>query len=145
MSTVGKSQAINLAQNEGWWDGDRSEPRCLKIVKYLNQFDGKPAYGCVFEGEDPMRYEKCRRPTVIWDAGWEAPPGFFAVERVSPRTGRVNRRLVPGSLERYLNWLDGEGLIQDILPNATPADREFLMTGLTEEDWEEIFPKGERE
>jgi len=37
-------------------------------------------------------------------------------------------------------WLAGRAtgtapLVQDAFPNITPAEREFLMTGITEEEW----------
>lgn len=31
-------------------------------------------------------------------------------------------------------------LMQEAFPYLTPDEREFLMTGLTPEEWEEIFP-----
>lgn len=37
-----------------------------------------------------------------------------------------------------LDWLMGELLIQDALPELTPAERELLMTGYTQEDWDQI-------
>jgi hypothetical protein len=36
-------------------------------------------------------------------------------------------------------WKAGE-LIQNVMPHLSADDREFLMTGLTPEDWEEMFP-----
>jgi hypothetical protein len=30
-------------------------------------------------------------------------------------------------------------LLQDAFPNLTPADREFIKTGITEDEWEEVF------
>ena len=35
-------------------------------------------------------------------------------------------------------------LIQDEFPNMTPDDREFLMTGITPEEWKAMFPKGDK-
>lgn len=72
MSTLGQNQVDNIIRNSGWYDGDKSEPRCLKIVRYNNQFNGGVAYGCVFEGEGAYnRYEEaqaCHNPCVIWEA-----------------------------------------------------------------------------
>lgn len=39
-------------------------------------------------------------------------------------------------LDRYLN---NEGYIQDIFPNLPPEQREFIMSGITPEKWNEIF------
>lgn len=32
-------------------------------------------------------------------------------------------------------------MIQDIFPNLNDAEREFLLTGYTQEDWDAMFPK----
>lgn len=38
-----------------------------------------------------------------------------------------------------------EGLrIQHAFPNLTPAEREFFMTGITDEEWKELF-RGEED
>jgi peptidase E len=39
-------------------------------------------------------------------------------------------------LERYER---GEGLIHVIFPHLTATQREFIMTGNTEEEWEDLF------
>ncbi len=36
-------------------------------------------------------------------------------------------------------WEKGEGLIQEIFPGLTPDQREFIMTGITSEEWDEEF------
>ena len=36
-------------------------------------------------------------------------------------------------------------LIQDIFPALTPAQREFVKSGYTEEDWAKLFPPEEDE
>ena len=46
--------------------------------------------------------------------------------------------------EKQLHAWQNEGvLIQDAFPNLTPAEREFLMTGMTDEEWNELFPSEE--
>lgn len=40
------------------------------------------------------------------------------------------------NLERYLQ---GEGLIQELLPNITPPDRELLKGGMCGNCWKKIF------
>lgn len=39
--------------------------------------------------------------------------------------------------ERYLKWQEGPGLIQDCLPDLSDSEREILMTGLNDEDFDE--------
>jgi hypothetical protein len=48
-------------------------------------------------------------------------------------------RLPPDQHARYLAWLAGDGLIQELLPELTDADREILMTGIDEAQWQAAF------
>jgi hypothetical protein len=36
-------------------------------------------------------------------------------------------------------------MVQDAFPNLTAAEREFLMTGITDEEWKKAFPPEEPE
>jgi hypothetical protein len=36
-------------------------------------------------------------------------------------------------------------MIQNAMPNLTAAQREFLMTGVTEEEWKEMWGKGDED
>jgi hypothetical protein len=38
----------------------------------------------------------------------------------------------------YQKWVDG-ALIQDALPYLTADEREFLMTGITPDQWKKMF------
>jgi hypothetical protein len=44
---------------------------------------------------------------------------------------------------KIANWLAHRSsqLIQDVFPNMTADDREFLMTGITPAEWAAMFPK----
>ena len=42
----------------------------------------------------------------------------------------------------YLSWLEGKGMIQDLLPELSSDEREILMTGIGPREWDEAF-KGE--
>jgi hypothetical protein len=51
-------------------NGEGDEILIVRIVQYNNQFDGKIAYGLIYEGEDPLRYHKalsCKNPKTIWN------------------------------------------------------------------------------
>jgi hypothetical protein len=39
----------------------------------------------------------------------------------------------------------GMGHIQDIMPDVSVDDREFITSGYTPEDWVQIFPKDEED
>lgn len=61
------------------------------------------------------------------------------VTRISSLTGEVHEMdldITPASLELY----DDFGvLLQDAFPNITPAEREFIKTGITPEEWYDTF------
>lgn len=60
----------------------------------------------------------------------------------SPITGEVNEREIAVSARQIAAWQGGM-LIQDAMPHLTPAEREFLISGCTEEDWKKLFPPEE--
>ena len=62
------------------------------------------------------------------------------VIRVSPLTGITNTMYMDISDDQIEEWNDTNRtrLIQDIFPNLTEAEREFIMTGYTVADWKEM-------
>lgn len=64
------------------------------------------------------------------------------ITRKSPFSGKINTREIAVTEEQLLRWERGE-LIQNVMPNLSADDREFIMTGITPEEWEETFGKGE--
>jgi hypothetical protein len=36
-------------------------------------------------------------------------------------------------------YFDGKGLVHEIFPQLTADEREFIMTGITPEEWDELF------
>ena len=57
------------------------------------------------------------------------------ITRVSPLSGDKNVLDIPVTLAQITAWKGGE-LIQRAMPNLTADEREFLMTGITAEEWE---------
>jgi len=49
-------------------------------------------------------------------------------------------REIPIKKEDYDKWEANEGLIQDIAPYLTDDDREFLISGMSPEEFDECFP-----
>jgi hypothetical protein len=45
---------------------------------------------------------------------------------------------IPVTVDQLEAWEDGE-LIQNAMPGLTPDQREFIMTGVTPEEWENVF------
>lgn len=48
----------------------------------------------------------------------------------------IDLDITPEQLARYEN---GEELIQNVFPNLSPEHREFIMTGITPEEWNATF------
>ena len=67
------------------------------------------------------------------------------ITRKSPLTGIVNAMEIAVSARQLLDWSSGKGLIQDIMPDLTATEREFIMSGYTQEDWDKMFPPEEEE
>ena len=62
------------------------------------------------------------------------------ITKVSPLTGKSNTMDLPVTQEQIDRWQRREGLIQNIMPDLSPDQREFLMSGYTPEDWATLFP-----
>jgi hypothetical protein len=60
------------------------------------------------------------------------------ITRRSPVTGKVNSLDLNITDAEIARWQRGE-FIQNVWPNLTVDEREFLMTGMTKEDWDETF------
>lgn len=61
------------------------------------------------------------------------------VSRISPLTQKVVEIDLPITEEQVILWNSGQGLIQDIFPDLTPSQREFILTGICEEEWNQLF------
>ena len=70
---------------------------------------------------------------------------MIEIERISPLTGNWNKMYVDISQEQIKEWNSPrrERLIQDIFPNLSEDEREFIMTGYTPADWKEMEKAGE--
>lgn len=55
-------------------------------------------------------------------------------------SGSSNTKDIPVSLETFETWAAGEGPdIKVAMADATANEREFLMTGITESMWDQLF------
>ena len=59
------------------------------------------------------------------------------IERKSAISGIVRQRDLDVTPEQIERWQGGE-LIQNVFPHLSPSDREFIVTGTTDEEWEQI-------
>jgi hypothetical protein len=57
------------------------------------------------------------------------------ISRKSPFSGETNVMDIDVTREQILDWEAGE-LIQYGMPNLTSEEREFIMTGITADEWE---------
>lgn len=60
------------------------------------------------------------------------------IERTSKLTGVTRSMDIPVTTEQLSRWREGE-LIQVAMPDLTSSEREFLMTGITPEEWDTYF------
>ena len=68
------------------------------------------------------------------------------ITRQSPITGEVNQRDLPVTAEQMARFVRRDENIQNIFPDLSADDREFILTGMTKEDWDSLFnERGEEE
>jgi hypothetical protein len=53
-------------------------------------------------------------------------------------SGIVRTKEIDVTEEQLQQWEAG-GLIQNVMPHLSPSDREFIMTGSTDEEWDSAF------
>ena len=61
------------------------------------------------------------------------------ITRKSSFSGKEHTLDIPVTQEQINQWRAGM-LIQRAMPNLTPDEREFIMTGITKEEWDAKFP-----
>lgn len=73
---------------------------------------------------------------------------MMKITRISSFSGKRNTLVVNCTEKEYDSWLAGE-LIQNAMPNVSAEHREFILTGITPEEWnatfsnieEDVYPK----
>ena len=63
----------------------------------------------------------------------------MVIKRTSQLSGKYRERDIPGVTPKLLERWESGGLIQNVFPFLSEDDREFIMTGITPEEWEELF------
>jgi hypothetical protein len=61
------------------------------------------------------------------------------ITRTSIVSGTTRTIELPVTEEQIKKYQEG-CLIQNAFPNLSPSEREFIQTGMTEKEWEELFP-----
>ena len=60
------------------------------------------------------------------------------VSKRSVASGELNTMVLDFTMPQYMAWKGGT-LAQDAFPQLTADEREFLMTGMTPDEWNEMF------
>jgi hypothetical protein len=66
------------------------------------------------------------------------------ITRVSPISGEEHTLRLPVSQIQMARWEMGE-YVQDVFPHLSASQREFIISGITEEEWEDAFGLSEEE
>lgn len=61
------------------------------------------------------------------------------IKRKSAITGIERARDIPVNPDDLLAWEQGLGNIQDVMPYLNDNDREFILSGITSEEWDDAF------
>lgn len=60
------------------------------------------------------------------------------ITKTSSLSGIERTMDLPITDQQLKAWEDGE-LIQNVMSHLSPSEREFLITGVVQEEWEELF------
>ena len=63
---------------------------------------------------------------------------MMLITRKSLISGNINTMSLPITEEQYTAWEQGT-LVQNAMPHLSPDEREFIMTGITPEEWADNF------
>jgi hypothetical protein len=63
---------------------------------------------------------------------------LMLIKRKSQLTGKTHELDLPVTEDQIKLWQEGV-FAQHAFPNLSPAQREFIMTGITGEEWDEVF------
>ena len=61
------------------------------------------------------------------------------IDRKSPLSGNINSMEIDVTDEQLDRYYSGGESVQNVFPKLTPDEREFIMTGITPDEWEETF------
>lgn len=67
------------------------------------------------------------------------------IKRKSVISGIERTRNIPVNPDDYMAWQAGLGSIQDLMPYLADNDREFILSGITPEEWDEMFAEADKE
>tara|TARA_R110000822_G_scaffold87809_2_gene203996 strand:+ start:235 stop:438 length:204 start_codon:yes stop_codon:yes gene_type:complete len=65
------------------------------------------------------------------------------ITKTSPFTGKVATLDLPITQERIDAWQNDNTMVQEAFPELNADQREFLMTGITAEEWDHFIKEDE--
>ena len=96
-----------------------------------------------------MKVHEYQAKEIFGRYGIPIPNGKVAMNvdeviAVSNVTGKENKMELVMTEKQYDDWRHGGVLIQNALPHLTQDEREFLISGVTPEEWDNLFgnPQG---
>jgi len=54
-------------------------------------------------------------------------------------SGKIRSMELPVAAEQLMRYSSGRFTLQDCVPNLSPDQREFIKTGITADEWEDVF------
>lgn len=61
------------------------------------------------------------------------------IKRKSVISGIERTRSIPVNPDDFLSWQAGLGSVQDLMPYLTDSDREFILSGIVDGEWDDAF------
>ena len=65
------------------------------------------------------------------------------IKRTSPVTGLTRTLEIDVTKEQLVRWEAG-ALIQDVMSHLSAAEREYLVTGITDDEWQRMYTEDKR-
>jgi hypothetical protein len=65
------------------------------------------------------------------------------ITRKSVISGEIRVKEIDVTLEQLTAYYEKNLLAQDAFPYLSASDREFIMTGITDEEWNDLYPEDE--
>ena len=64
---------------------------------------------------------------------------MLKISKTSKFTGKSNTMELDVTMSQLQRYENGEDLVQNIFPDLSSDEREFLITGATPQEWKEMF------
>jgi len=76
--------------------------------------------------------------TAVTEVNYTGFPGTYEVKARSMFSSEENTMVLPIDLDEISSYNKG-ALIQNAFPRLNASEREFIKTGITEQEWDSLF------